>query len=134
MIIGTGIDIIAVARVRALIESGGSRFLGRWFSEGEIEYSAAKAKPWLHFAARLAAKEAAIKALRLERAMPRDWRDIAVTIAESGAPSLALGGSPRGMAERLGVETLHLSLSHCDEYAVASVVAEGLERAVSINS
>jgi holo-[acyl-carrier protein] synthase len=124
MIVGTGVDIIGVAGVRALIESGGERFLSRCFGSEEIAYCEARAKPYLHYAARLAAKEAVAKALRLEWDGPPSWRDINVASGASGAPSLILRGAPLRAAESLGVRALHLSLSHCDEYATASVVAE----------
>jgi holo-[acyl-carrier protein] synthase len=124
MIIGTGIDIVSVERVRKLVDSGGDRFKDRCFAPGEIAYCEAKAKPFLHYAARLAAKEATVKALRLEWDGPPAWKDIEVAVAPSGAPSLALAGAPRATAERLGVVAFHLSLSHCDEYATASVIAE----------
>jgi len=124
MIIGTGIDIIGVERVRVLASSGGARFKERLFSADEIEYCESKAKPYLHYAARLAAKEATVKALRLDWDGPPAWKDIRVVVEGSGAPALVLEGRPQEAAERLEVDALHLSLSHCDEYATASVVAE----------
>jgi holo-[acyl-carrier protein] synthase len=125
MILGTGMDIVSVERVRSLINSGGDGFLARLFGPEEIAYCQEKAKPWLHFAARLAAKEATAKALRLEWEGPPAWRDIQVRISASGAPDLMLKGSLPEKAKSLGIEALHVSLSHCDEYATASVVAEG---------
>jgi holo-[acyl-carrier protein] synthase len=123
MKLSTGIDIISVDRVRALMERSGERFLRRWFSSEEIDYCAAKARPSQHYAARLAAKEAAVKALG------RGWgdgillREITVSIGPSGAPRLQLAGRAREIAEESGVEELHVSLSHCTQYAVASVIA-----------
>lgn len=125
MIIGTGIDIVGVARVRELLGSGGERFKERWFGPEEIAYCESKAKPYLHYAARLAAKESAVKALGLEWEGAPAWKDIQVELAPSGAPGLSLGGVAAAEAARLGVAALHLSLSHCDEYATASVIAEG---------
>jgi holo-[acyl-carrier protein] synthase len=123
MKLSTGIDIISVERVRALMEKSGERFLRRWFCSEEIEYCRSKARPGQHYAARLAAKEAAVKALG------HGWRDgillsdIAVTIGPSGAPRLQLAGRARQIAEESGIEELHVSLSHCTQYAVASVIA-----------
>jgi holo-[acyl-carrier protein] synthase len=125
MILGTGIDIISVARVGAMVDSGGGAFLERWFSPEEIAYCSAKAKPRLHFAARLAAKEATAKALRLEWEAAPAWRDISVRSQGSGAPFLVLAGAALEAARVLGVEALHISLSHADEYATASVILEG---------
>jgi holo-[acyl-carrier protein] synthase len=123
MKLATGIDIISVDRVRALIDKSGERFLRRWFSAEEIAYCEAKARPSQHFSARLAAKEAAVKALG------RGWgdgillREITVSVGTSGAPRLLLAGRAREIAEESGVEELHVSLSHCTQYAVASVIA-----------
>jgi holo-[acyl-carrier protein] synthase len=125
MIIGTGIDIIETARVKTLLDSGGIRFRERCFGEEEIAYCEAKANPHLHYAARLAAKEAAAKALKLSREAPLAWSDITVTVKESGAPALVLRGAPQDAALSLGVQSFHLSLSHCALYATASVIAEG---------
>jgi holo-[acyl-carrier protein] synthase len=122
MTISTGIDIISVERVRALVEKSGERFLRRWFSAEEISYCEAKARPCQHFAARLAAKEAAVKALQ-----PAGWerillKDITVTIAASGAPHLLLAGRAASLARESGIAELHVSLSHCTQYAIASVI------------
>jgi holo-[acyl-carrier protein] synthase len=125
MIIGTGIDIVDVPRIKTLLDRDGERFLHRWFSDAEIEYCASKAEPCLHLAARFAAKEATFKALRLPGSLPLCWKDIVVRRGGDGAPFLDLHGEPRQAAERMGVERLHLSLSHCDSFALASVTAEG---------
>lgn len=123
MIIGLGTDIIEVRRVRVLVERYGEGFERRWFSPREIDYCLAKRKPWLHFAARLATKEAAVKALHT----PLSWRELSVEIGLSGAPVLLLSGSARQKATNLGVSLMHLSISHCEEYATATVIAERLE-------
>lgn len=123
MALSTGIDIISVDRVRALIEGSGEKFLRRWFSEEEIEYCAAKARSYQHYAARLAAKEAAVKALQPGRRERILLRDITTTNAPSGAPRLLLAGRAAQIAKESGIEQLYVSLSHCAEYAVASVIA-----------
>jgi holo-[acyl-carrier protein] synthase len=124
MIIGTGVDIVETVRVRKLVEHNGERFLLRWFDTQEIAYCQGKAFPELHFAARLAAKEATFKALRLSPAEPLCWADIVVARDADNSPRLVLSGQPRAAAERLGVDRLHLSLSHCGSYALAMVTAE----------
>jgi holo-[acyl-carrier protein] synthase len=123
VIVGTGIDIVGVERVRALVEKVGNRFLHRWFSDEELEYCTAKARPALHLAARLAAKEALVKALHSAWDGPMLLRDITVTTEESGAPSLHLTGNAAEIARKAGVTGLHVSLSHDGDYAVASVIA-----------
>ncbi len=123
MTVTTGIDIIEVDRVRALIEASGDSFLRRWFSSEEIAYCARKARPAEHYAARLAAKEAAVKALRPGHGERVLLRDIAVVHGPSGAPGLRLDGRAARLAEEAGIAEMHLSLSHCAAYAVACVVA-----------
>lgn len=125
MIIGTGIDIIDTRRVRGLVSRHGDRFLRRWFSPREIAYCEGKIKPWIHFAARIAAKEAAVKALGLQWKGPLSWRDISVVNSDSGLPSILLSGLPGRAAEARGMTAISLSLSHCEDYAVASVIVEG---------
>lgn len=124
MILGIGTDLVAVGRVRTLIERYGDRFLRRWFSDSEIGFCSGKRKPHVHFAARLAAKEAAAKALGADPQSPPGWRDVSVEAGPDGAPRIVLSGAAKEKAERLGVTAMHLSISHCDDYATATVVAE----------
>jgi len=124
MIVGTGTDIIETERVRALFKANSERFLSRWFDAQEIAYCTGKAQPHLHLAARLAAKEATFKALRLSNHAPLCWKDIVIGREEDGAPRLVLHGAPLAAADKLGVTGFHLSLSHSDAYAVATVIAE----------
>jgi len=125
MIVGTGLDIVETVRLRALIERAGMRFVERWFSPGEIAYCCGKADPCIHLAARMAAKEAAVKALGLHWDGPIGWRQISVIVGESGVPALSLEGLALRAARALGASRLHLSISHCEGYAAASVIAEG---------
>ena len=123
IIAGSGIDIISVTRVREIIARSGERFLRRWFSDDEIAYCAAKARPYQHYAARIAAKEASIKALGIAWEKKILFKDVAISNSETGAPCVKLAGEARKIADKAGIEELHLSISHCTEYAVASVVA-----------
>lgn len=125
MTLGLGTDIIETGRIGAMIEKGGRRFLERWFTPEEIAYCEGKARPELHFAARMAAKEAVAKALRVERDMPVSWRDIAIDRDENGAPRPILSGHPARRARELGVTSVWLSMSHAREYATATAVAVG---------
>lgn len=122
-IIATGTDIVSVARVAGLIETGGERFLGRWFTEAEIAYCSSMARPALHFAARLAAKEAVVKVLRAPSGGPLPWRSIEIGHDAAGAPTVRLADTVLETARRTGVGPLQVSLSHCEEYAVAVAVA-----------
>lgn len=123
MALRTGIDIVSVERVSALIRKSGDRFLRRWFSDEEIGYCTSRARPGEHFAARLAAKEAAVKALDPAPGERILLRQITVSVGPSGAPRLLLAGRAREIAGTSGISELHVSLSHCAQYAVASVIA-----------
>jgi holo-[acyl-carrier protein] synthase len=123
MTIGTGTDIVAVGRIAALIAQRGERFLQRWFTADEIAYCTAKAKPSLHFAARLAAKEAVLKALPMPWDGPIPWRSIEISHDQRGRPTVSLSGALFTSATHNGVGGVHVSLSHCDDYATAVAIA-----------
>ena len=124
MIVGTGVDIVETSRVRSLLEKNRDRFLNRWYDAQEIDYCESKTFPHLHLAARLAAKEAVFKALRLPKGGPLYWKNIIVKNDEDGIPAIYLTGEPFFAAERQGITHLHLSISHCIAYAIATVTAE----------
>jgi holo-[acyl-carrier protein] synthase len=124
MIVGMGIDIIEVDRIRTLLQRSGDRFFARWFDAEEIAYCRAKARPHRHLAARLAAKEAVVKALGPAWEGPILYREIMVVVTESGAPRIRVAGRVAELARAAGVATFHVSLSHGGRYAVASVIAE----------
>ena len=118
-----GIDLVQLSRVEESLATFGDRFLRRVFTEGEIAY--ATAAPELtpaRLAARLAAKEATVKALDLVE-VGVGWREIEVTRGPSGAPALVLHGNARAAAEEAGTPSLSLSLSHEGDYATAVVIS-----------
>ena len=124
MIIGTGIDLCEVARMREAIERHGQRILNRVFTEAEIAYAQRKANRFERFAARFAAKEAGMKALGTGWRGGLGWRDLEVKNLPSGRPTLALHGKAAEIAERLGVRNISLSLTHTAEQAMALVIFE----------
>jgi holo-[acyl-carrier protein] synthase len=119
-----GIDITQISAISASIESFGDRFTHRFFTEAERSY--ATRSPGLdaqRFAARFAAKEAAIKAFGLaEEGI--DWRDIEVRRSPDGACALGLHGRVAELVERSGCTQTALSLSHDGDYATAMIVAQ----------
>lgn len=126
MIIGLGIDLVDIARAARLIEGRDDRQLGRIFTFREIDYARRKVDPARHFAARLAAKEAAFKAMagnELARAV--GWRDIEVVPHSDGRPTLEFHGHGRRRIEQLGVMVAHISLTHSDLSAAAVVILMG---------
>src|SRR3982074_3357382 len=124
MIVGTGIDIAEVERIRHAIERFGERFLQRIFTAGEIRYCDAKANRVERYAARFAAKEAAMKALGTGWNHGVRWRDCEVTRLPGGRPTISFHGAAGAIAAKLGVKNAALSLSHTQEQAIAQVILE----------
>ena len=126
MILGIGIDLVDVARARRLLAAKGDRALARLCTDGEAGYVRAHPLGAPSFAARLAAKEAAYKALAgSDEARGIGWRDIEVERAGDGKPSLRFHGLAKERAEALGVKRIHISLTHTDTSAGAVVILEG---------
>lgn len=123
MILGIGIDLCEVDRVERLLEKDRPRFLRRVFGDGESAYCSARRRPAVHFAARLAAKEAFLKAVG--RGWSLGWRQVEVVRGGSGKPDLALTGRAAEVAARRGVTRIHLTLTHTRDSAVAVVILEG---------
>jgi holo-[acyl-carrier protein] synthase len=124
VIAGVGIDLVDIARVQRLIDAKGERALRRLFTAAEVDYALTRALPAQHLAARLAAKEAAFKALAgnsLARSI--GWREIEVVRGEHG-PTLSLHGSAADRAKELGVTSIWVSLTHSATTAGAVVVLE----------
>ena len=124
MIVGTGIDIAEVPRIGQAIERFGERFLQRIFTAGEIRYCDSKANRAERYAARFAAKEAAMKALGTGWNHGVRWRDCEVVRAPGGRPTMTFHGKAGEFANRLGVRNIALSLSHTTEQAIAQLILE----------
>jgi len=125
MIVATGIDLVEIARVQEALETHGERFRNRVFTEAETDYCERQARRFASYAARFAAKEAAMKALGTGWAGGVRWRDIEVTTNDSGAPAIGLSGRALEILAALGAQKVHVSLSHSDELAIAQVIFEG---------
>ncbi len=125
MIIGIGTDILSTKRIQNLVDKYGNTFLERWFSPEEIRYCQGKNNPSIHFAARMAAKEAVAKSIMIDGKNGIPWKLISVVRDEDGKPSALLSGWLRESAEKKGVKKISLSISHCEEYATATALAEG---------
>ena len=124
MIVGTGIDIAEVPRIAASIERFGDRFLRRVFTEGEIRYCESKANRAERYAARFAAKEAAMKALGTGWNNGVRWRDVEVCRQPGGRPTITFHGTAAEFAAKLGATRAALSLTHTAELAMAQVILE----------
>ena len=126
MLVGTGIDLTDIPRIRKSIARFGSRFLERIYTPAEIAYCLRKRNAAESFAARFAAKEAAAKALGTGISYGVNWLEIEVTREPSGRPGLKFHGRAAQIAAALGVTNAALSLTHTGSLAMASVALEGL--------
>ncbi|HEV7681864.1 MAG TPA: holo-ACP synthase [Pyrinomonadaceae bacterium] len=124
MIVGIGIDIIEVARVREVLLRT-PRFRERVFTAAEKAYCDSRgAVAAQHYAARFAAKEATLKALQTGWRGGIAWQDVEVAARDSGAPYLILHGPALELFNSAGATASHLSISHTSEHAIAQVVLE----------
>jgi holo-[acyl-carrier protein] synthase len=127
VIISIGVDIIEVRRVRETIART-PRFAERVFTEPERAYCESRgAVAAQHYAARFAAKEAALKALQTGWSGGIGWQDIEVSAKESGAPVILFHGRARELYEQSGATTAHVSIAHTTEHAMAEVILERVE-------
>ncbi len=124
MILGTGVDIAEVSRIRESIERFGERFLGRIFTDGEIRYCERKASRFESYAARFAAKEAGMKALGPGWSHGIRWRDIEVVRPQGQRPTIQFHGEAAAIAARMGAKNISLSITHTSEQALAHVILE----------
>ena len=125
MILGTGIDIVAVKRIKEAEIRWGQRFLNRIFTKGELKYSFNHKSPHIHLAARFASKEAMMKALGTGLSRGIRWKDVEVVNKDSGKPEIILHGKAKDLAESMGIRGVHISIAHDEDYAVAQVMVEG---------
>jgi holo-[acyl-carrier protein] synthase len=124
VILGVGVDIVETARIERVLGDKGERFRKKLFTDEEIRYCDAMPKPFLHYAARFAAKEAFSKALGTGLAAGVRWRDIGVAHLPGGQPVLRIEGKAAEILRARGGAAAHLSLSHADSHSVAVVVLE----------
>ena len=124
MIISIGIDIIEVSRVREVLLRT-PRFIERVYTERERAYCESRgAVSAQHYAARFAAKEAALKALGTGWSGGIAWQDIEISALDGGAPVLIFSGRVLELYEQSGATAAHLSMSHTSEHAIAEVILE----------
>ncbi len=124
MIVGTGVDLAEVPRIRASIERFGAKFVERIYTPREIAYVERKANRFERYAARFAAKEAGMKAIGTGWRRGVRWQDFEVTNLPSGKPTLRFHGVAAEFAQRLGVRNIALSMTHTAELGMAHVILE----------
>jgi len=124
VIVGLGLDIAEVDRMRAAIERHGEAFLRRLFTPDEITYCESHRNRFERYAGRFAAKEAAMKALGTGWRRGVRWVDIEVKRLPGGKPTLELRGVAGDFALRLGVKNISLTVTHSGNTVVAQVIFE----------
>jgi holo-[acyl-carrier protein] synthase len=125
MILGTGVDLAEVDRIRKAIARYGRRFIERIYTPAEIAYVERKANRFERYAGRFAAKEAGMKAIGTGWSHGVRWQDFEVANLPSGRPTLKLHGQAARIAEQLGVKLISLSITHTAELGMAHVILEG---------
>ena len=124
MIIGTGVDLVEIDRFRKVIERLKNRFILRVFTANEQQFCNEHRDPVPHFAVRFAAKEALFKALGTGWAKGVTWLDVEVRRERQDAPTMVLRGEAQRLSSSMGASKVHLSLSHSDQWAIATVILE----------
>ena len=125
MILGTGVDLAEVDRIRSAISRYGRRFLDRIYTPAEIAYVERKVNRFERYAGRFAAKEAGMKAIGTGWRHGVRWQDFEVANLPSGRPTLKLHGQAARIADQLGVKLVSLSITHTAELGMAHVILEG---------
>jgi holo-[acyl-carrier protein] synthase len=124
VIVGTGVDLAEVPRIKASIERYGEKFIRRIYTAAEIAYVERKANKFERYAARFAAKEAGMKAIGTGWRRGVTWQDFEVANLPSGKPTLRFHGVAAGFAAALGVKNVSLSITHTAELGMAHVILE----------
>jgi holo-[acyl-carrier protein] synthase len=125
VILGIGLDVVAIGRIARSLAEGNGRFEGLVFTPAEREFCALRADRVQALAARFAAKEACFKALGTGWAEGVSFQQVEVVGLEGGRPELRLTGRAAERAQALGACRLHVTLSHEQDVAAAVVVLEG---------
>ena len=121
--VGVGVDLVDIDRVEEMLSRHGVRAVHRLLTDGERSYCMSMARPAQHIAARLAAKEAAYKALqKAGDARAVGWRDSEVVLNGDGGPTLRFHGRAERAAARLAVTEVLVSLTHSNHSAAAVVI------------
>lgn len=122
MILGTGVDIVEVFRMRDAINKWGDSFLSKIFTSREIRYSNSRRFSFQHFAARFAAKEAVVKAFGDPRKNPIRWTDIEVLNDDEGKPVIEFHCDALKVKKKKKIDDVIISMSHSKNYAIANAI------------
>ena len=122
MIVGIGLDLVKISRIRAITERWQERFLQRLYTNEERRYCFRRASPYASLAGRFAVKEAILKALGTGWSAGIRWVDMQVLNDETGKPTAQISGRLKTLLRDAGVTGIHISLSHDADYAIAEAV------------
>ncbi|HNY12540.1 MAG TPA: holo-ACP synthase [Candidatus Wallbacteria bacterium] len=125
MIYGTGIDLVKISRMNESLNRT-EGFAGRVFTPAEVAYSSSKAYPAQHFAANFAVKEAFIKAFKMSLSNGMKFHDFELLHDETGMPYIHLSGATKKLFDEKKLSAVHVSISHDADYAIATIVIEGI--------
>ncbi len=123
MVLGIGTDITECERIERMLDKHGEVFLARVYTPGEIGYCTGRKAAVQHYAGRWAAKEAVLKALGTGWAHGIQWTDVEVVNQQGGKPSIELTGKALEISAQMGIREIMISISHCQNYAVAYATA-----------
>lgn len=120
MVLGLGIDIIEIDRIKKSIETYGDKFLNKIFTKNEIEYSITKPNQYQHFAARFAAKEAIYKALSSDTNQVYSWQDVEIYNEKNGLPKVKFYGALKNYLNEN--KQIKISMSHSEHYVTCVAI------------
>lgn len=122
MIVGVGVDIVEVPRIKDAVIRWKDAFLKRIFTDNEINYSKAKKFAYQHLAARFAAKEAVLKAIGDSSIQRIEWHEVEVFNDEFGKPFIRLSGEAKKIKENKKISDIIISMSHTRKFAIANAI------------
>jgi len=120
MVLGLGIDIIEIVRIKQSIETYGDKFLNKIFTKEEINYSINKPNKYQHFAARFAAKEAIYKALSSDTNKIYSWQDVEIYNEANGLPNVKFYGALKDYLN--DKKQIKISMSHSENYVTCIAI------------
>ncbi|MDA0833527.1 MAG: holo-ACP synthase [Planctomycetota bacterium] len=123
MIVGIGTDIVEIVRIGKMIERHGDLFLNRVFTAEEVRYCQRRKNSFQHYAGRWAAKEAVMKTFGTGFTRGIHWQDIEVVSKRSGEPVIRIHGGAEDLAQKLRIDQVMITISHCRAYATATAIA-----------
>lgn len=126
MILGLGTDIVSNKRIERLFVQYSHKFLQKIYTSDEINYAMEHSNPVPYLAARFAAKEALVKSLNIQGRSGLSLNDVEVYGKNFGKKKIRLTGKIKIIADKMGAEKIHLSISHAKDFSMAVVILESL--------